>query len=358
MTPNPEPTIVRLASPPEIVAAIPVFIGFHPAESLAVMCLRGPRKRNGLAMRVDLPDPAHHGLLAADLADRAVHDGASHVIVACYTEAPDDNGELPRHDLVELLLDELRQRGLGWQEVLLVRGGRWWSYVCSGECCPREGTPVLEQPSSEVVALAARSALEGRAILASRAELEATVRGPVAIREAALRAAQQRANDEFIEEVVAHGADAVLRRTLDLTRAAFDRFAAGDHTLSDDEAVRILVGLEDRLARDAVLTWALDGSVQELIVFLSHLARCALGGIAAPVCTALAAVAYQNGEGALAGIALDRALASEPGYELAQLLDVALRNQVEPAEIRAMARRTRDDLRQRGVIPGAEPAAA
>lgn len=358
MTTNSEPTVVKLGNPPDIVAALPVFIGFHPAESLVLVCLHGPRKRSGLTMRVDLPDPRHHEPLATDLATRAAHDKADGVILVCYTEDPDDGTELPRHDLIDLVLHELRQREIGWLDVLLVRGGRWWSYMCTAECCPREGTPVVARPSSEIVALEARSALEGRAVLASRAELEATVRGPVAIRGAALRAAQQRAGQSFIEEVTADGADAALRRTLALARAAFDRYVAGEHELTDEDATRILVGLDDRLARDALITWTLDGHEQELIVFLSHLARCAVDEIAAPVCTALAGVAYQCGEGALAGIALDRALASEPDYELARLLDVALRNQVDPAEIRAMARRTREHLQRWGFGSDEQAAAA
>lgn len=358
MTTNPEPTVVKLSNPPDIVAALPVFIGFHPAESVVLMCLHGPRRRSGLAMRVDLPDPQYHEFLATDLATRAARDHADGVILVCYTEDPDQGTELPRHDLIDLVLEKLRQREIGWQEVLLVRGGRWWSYLCAAECCPREGTPVPDRPSSEVAALEARSALEGRAILASRTELEASVRGPVAVRAAVLRAVQERAGRSFIEEVTADGADAALRRTLALARSAFGRYVAGEHGLTDTDATRLLVGLEDRLARDALLTWALDGNEQELIVFLSHLARCAVDEIAAPICTALAGVAYQCGEGALAGIALDRALASEPGYELARLLDAALRNQVDPAEISAMARRTREHLQRWGLDSDEQAAAA
>lgn len=358
MTSNEEPTVVKLSRPPDIIAAMPVFVGFHPAESVVLMCLRGPRGRSGLTIRVDLPEPRYHRALAADLAARATRDNADAVIVVCYTDELDDGSELPRHDLIDLMLEELERLGLGWGEVLLVRSGRWWSYLCTDECCPREGTPVLAQTSSEVVALEARSALEGRAILASREELEASIRGPVAARRAVLVAAHESAGNAFIDEVLADGADAALNRTLELARSVFDRYVAGEHGLTDEEAARILVGLEDRLARDALLTWALDDHLQELIVLLSHLARCALDDNAAPVCTALAAVAYQSGGGALAGIALDRALASDPDYELARLLDAALRNQVEPTEIRAMARRTREDLRRWGIEPGEEAAAA
>ena len=78
--------------------------------------------------------------------------------------------------------------------------------------------------------------------------------------------------------------------------------------IHNHDAVRILVGLEDKFARDELLTWALDGNPEELVVFLSALARCALADNAAPICSALACVAYQMGNGALANIAVERAL--------------------------------------------------
>ena len=118
------------------------------------------------------------------------------------------------------------------------------------------------------------------------------------------------------------------------------------------------MGLEDKLARDAILTWALGGHLEELLVFLTDLARCTLDDNAAPICTVLAGAAYLIGDGALAGIALDRALAAESDYELARLLDAALRNQISPDEIRAMTERTRDQLHEWGIDTGTEPAAA
>jgi hypothetical protein len=46
---------------------------------------------------------------------------------------------------------------------------------------------------------------------------------------------------------------------------------------------------------------------------------------------------------------VERALRNEPDYELARLIDMALQAQIEPVEIRAMAKRTRDRLREWGV---------
>jgi Domain of unknown function (DUF4192) len=355
---HPGQVVVRLTNPPDIVAAMPVFIGFHPDESLVVMCLQGARRRNRLTMRVDLPEPEYEGALAADMAERAARESADAVLVLCYTEAPDRDGALPRQELIDRLLELLTERGIEHGEVLLVRDGRWYSYVCASSCCPREGTPVPDRASSDVTDLAAQAALIGRNVLPSRQALVESIRGPRAVREAVLRDAYGRAGAAFVEDVQAEGADTVLDRTLELAHRAFDRYLKGEPALPDADAVRILVGLEDKLARDSLLVWALNGQIEELLVFLTDLARRALDDNAAPVCTVLAGVAYLIGDGALAGIALDRALAAEPDYELAKLLDAALRNQISPAEIRAMTERTRDQLREWGIDNGAEPAAA
>jgi hypothetical protein len=358
MTTDDDLTVIKLSSPSDIVAALPVVLGFHPAESLTVMCLRGPRRRKSLTLRIDLPGPKHYGAVADDLAHRADRDGAGAVIGVCYTEAPDVDGDLPRRDLIDALADAVRSRGIRCLELLLVRGGRWYSYQCVDDCCPREGTAIDTMRSGDMLALEALAALEGHAVLASREELEATVRGPAAVREAVLRASYQRIGEAFFDEISAEGADHALLRTLELARAAYDRFLSGDHELPDDDAVRIVIGLEDKLARDELLTWGLDGHSEELIVFLSSLARCALDENAAPICSALACVAYQAGNGALTNIAVERALRSEPDYHLARLIDASVQAQIEPAEIRAMARRTREYLRELGIGAGSRPEAA
>lgn len=350
MTTNPGPdTVVKLSSPADIIATVPVTVGFHPTDSLVVMCLHGPRKRTGLTMRVDLPEPRFHQEVASDIATRARCQEADTVIAVCYTDEADSSAEFPRRELVDLLLDELADRGIGWTEVLLVRDGRWYSYSCGFECCPREGTPITPPDSAEILALEARSALVGKAVLGSRAELEATVRGPAAIRELALNATYAIQGEILFTEVEVGGANAALRRTLDLARAGFERFRSGHHEVADGEAVRVVLGLGDHVARDALLTWGLDHDPHELVVYLSALARCAVAGHAAPVCTVLACIAYQMGNGALANVALERALGDEPDYRLAELVDAALRAQVPPDEMRKMAERTRDHLRAQGI---------
>lgn len=347
MKPPQPPVIVKFGSPTDIVGMMPTIVGFHPAESFVLMCLRGPRKRNGLTMRIDLPEPRHHKALAADLARRAANDKADAAILVCYTSAPDADGRLPRDDLVDEQVEQLRRRNIDVAEALLVRDGRWFSYSCAQPCCPRDGTPIPATPSGAPAQFAAESALTGRVVLPSRAALEASVRGPVAFRRVALDQIFDRADRTFTDEVVTEGTESVRIRTIALARDAFAQFVEGRRDLDDAGAARIVLGLHDKHARDELTTWAIDGHADELVGFLSDLAQRTPDCDAAPICTVLAAAAYQEGNGALAGIALERALRNDPYYEMARLYSSALDGQVPPATVRALSRDVRRDLRRR-----------
>lgn len=358
MTHTQKPVVVKLSTPPNIVGAIPSFIGFHPEESLVVICLRGPRKRNGLIMRTDLPRKDDTRPYAGEIAKRAAADGADGVILVIYTAAADHDGDLPRRDLVVALLEELDSRDIGYTELLLVRDGKWSSYTCAQECCPPEGTPLPATPSSELLELEAQRALQGRAVLPSRTALADTVRGPRSLRLVALEQRYEVAGPAFGDEVRRTGAATARSGTLELARSCLEQYADSGDLAGDDDAVRILVGLEDKLARDALITWGLDDRFEVVVAFLSGLARCALDENAAPICTVVAAVAYQNGDGALAAVALERALHNDPGYEMARMLDTLLQNQVDPSRIREMAQQVKGELRELGIAGGGRPEAA
>jgi Domain of unknown function (DUF4192) len=340
------PVVVKFSSPADIVGAIPSLLGFHPAESVVVMCLRGPRKRTGLTMRIDLVDPRYDQGFAADTARRVVADKANAAIVVCYTEAPDEEDRLPRAGLVDELVGQLLRRGLSVAEALLVRAGRWFSYTCSQQCCPPQGTPIPAVAEGVVAQLEAERVLSGRTVLPSREDLEASVRGPVALRRIALEQIYDRVGEAVVAEILSEGPGAFRRATVEVARDAFDRYAYGSRDLDDEQAARIVLGLRDKITRDELTTWALDGRTDELIAFLTELAQQALDEDAAPVCTVLASVVYQNGGGSLVSIALERARRCDPNYEMARLLEAMMLGQLPPERLRTVIRDTRRDVRR------------
>jgi hypothetical protein len=307
MTATSKRVVVKLGTPPDIVGAMPSFIGFHPTESLVVMCLHGPRKRSGLTMRFDLPATRHHRAMVSDITARVSRERAGSVIVVCYTAAADAAGTLPRADLVERLERHLTARDIGVVEALLVRAGRWFSYTCTEPCCPGSGTPIPESPTGAAARFASEAALHGRAVLPDRESLGASVSGPVALRRIALTQLYDRVADRVAAELADGDVMSFADRTIALARTALDAYVEGRRDLDDADAARIVLGLHDKPSRDELTTWGIDDHVDELIVLLTDLAQRALDEHAAPVCTVLASVAYQGGDGPLVSVALERA---------------------------------------------------
>ena len=140
---------------------------------------------------------------------------------------------------------------------------------------------------------------------------------------------------EFVAESIDRFDDAVrARQSLDASLPPLD----------SDDAARLIVALDDVFVRDRVLTWAEGGRAGALRVLLDELVPRAMSGYEAPVLTVHALAAYAAGEGALAGIAVERARKAAPDYNLARLVDEALLRCVNPAIIREWLRLFNADL--------------
>jgi hypothetical protein len=346
MSAETRPVLVKFSSPVDIVGSIPSLLGFHPAESIVVMCLRGPRRRTGLTMRIDLIDPKYDESFAKETARRVAADDATAAIVVCYTEGSDDQDRLPRAGLVDELVGQLLRRGVSIAEALLVRAGRWFSYSCSEPCCPQEGTPIPAVAEGAAAQLEAERVLAGRTVLPSREDLAASVRGPVSLRRIAFEQIYDRIGEAVIAEIIDDGPGPFRRRTIEMAREAFDKYADDSRDLDDEQAARIVLGLRDKITRDELTTWALDGRADELIAFLTELTQRTLDHDAAPICTVLASVVYQHGGGPLASVALERARRCDPGYEMARLLEAMMHGQLPPERLRMAIRDTRRDVRR------------
>jgi hypothetical protein len=97
-------------------------------------------------------------------------------------------------------------------------------------------------------------------------------------------------------------------------------YRSGGRFATDYQVAWITVALRDLRVRDdawARMDPAHADAHQRLWTDVTR--RAQPGYVAAPA-SLLAFVAWQSGDGALANVALDRALADEPGYSMAQLL--------------------------------------
>lgn len=336
MTTASERPVARMTTPAEMVGLIPYLCGFVPAESLVVVSLRGPRKQVGLTLRFDLDAWSGVDVAAADVAARMSLDEARETLVVVYTEQP---GDLPREELVQALDNALAEQAIVVQDALLVRAGRWHSYRCRNlRCCPAEGTPLQDAPPSAALTLvAATGAFEGRVVQRDRDDLTATLAPPEFLAAEAAGQRLDRSRDRWERDVADRGPAAVGVAARVAWRRAIDNRRASAVDLDPEQASDLVVALLDVDVRDAVLCWAADDA-DELLAVLYRLAATTVAPYDVAVCTLLAITSWVRGDGAVANVALDRALAGDPSYNLALLVRTALAGQVPPATVRQWLR--------------------
>jgi hypothetical protein len=316
--------VIRADSPTALLRLVPHLLGFVPEASLVVIGVTPPRDRIRVTLRYDLPDPPEPDL-AADLAAHAIG-----VLRAQRLTAAVAVGYGPEA-LVTPVANELRdaawQAELDLREFLRVQDGRYWSYACGNEaCCPAEGVPfdAAAADPAETEALAA----VGDPVLANRAALAARVAPLGGIAAESMRQATRRA-EQHVTRLLAKvrksarlGAarHMIAAEGLAAVGALIAQYRDGARFTSDYEIARITVALRDLRVRDDA--WARmdpEHADQHLRLWIDVVRRAQPGYVAAPAAL-LAFVAWQSGDGALANVALDRALADDPWYSMALLL--------------------------------------
>ena len=309
---------IRISSPTAVLAVVPVLLGFQPGNSVVVIGTDRPRAEVRLTLRYDLPDPALAGAVARH---------AMSVLSAQRIPAALAVGYGPEHlvsPVAEALRDLAPGAGITMTELLRVEGQRFWSYVCADpSCCPPEGTSfdVTDHPA------ACAMAAEGARVLASREELAASVRpvsGDAADR---MRKATQQAEEHVaasVERVARSGRKAAVRRLiaaigLPAVTEAISRYRGGGR-LEPEEAAWLTVMLRDLRVRDDAWARMRPEHREAHLRLWTDLTRLARPGYVRAPASLLAFVAWQIGNGALANVALDRALGDDPYYSMAVLL--------------------------------------
>jgi hypothetical protein len=340
---------LKLESPGELVELVPYLLGFHPTESVVVLAMTGPRNEIGFRARADIvSDDREAVALVRHLTDVLVRNEAEAVAVVIYP--PDDwPGDVAT--LQAAFEAALGAAGINVVEFVLVRKGRWRSLLCADlSCCPPEGRSLPAQASGASI-VAAEMTYAGAAALPSREALVATLQPHGSLVRAAMDEATSKVEEEWVSHLLGGGSLGAWREdSAGLHASVVSRWSTGDHSLSDDEAARLVVGLSDSRVRDrciGVIDSPLRPAAKEL---WAELVRRAGPADVAPPATLLAWAAWQDGDGALANVAIDRALICDPTYELAKLLAHGLAHGVPPsaaAGLASLAARDTDGLAKR-----------
>jgi len=327
---------LRITSPATLLAVIPYLLGFQPDNSMVIIGTEGSRAEVRLTLRYDLPEPPDPEI-AADMARHAMG-----VLSAQRIEAAAAVGYGPGH-LVTPVADAFRESTerarVRVTELLRAENGRYWSYLCAEPgCCPPDGTPF--DIAAHPAALAMASA--GTQVLASRAELAATIAAVEGKAAESMHRATRRAEEHaarLVARVVRAGRRASARRLiavagLDAVAEAIARYRDGGKFQSASDAAWLSLVLRDLRVRDDA--WArMDPRHREAHLRLwTDLTRKAQPGYVPAPASLLAFVAWQSGNGALANVALDRALADDPNYSMALLLRQVIDSGAPPSMAR------------------------
>lgn len=325
---------LAVGSPVELAALVPHLLGFVPHESLVLVGMAGPRRRIGLTLRVDLPDPADElPQLAHGLAAQVRRSGASEAVAVVVTERPGDHPDLPYRSLVGHVGD-----AIPLCDGLLLRAGRCWSYQCDDlRCCPADGRP-LDADDGALTRIRAVYAGLGNAVLPSREAVVDTLRPETGERAQAVQAA--------LPEAVLWRRRRGQARVAGWALSRLDREVAAHAdpraTLEPAAAARFGVALRDIPTRDAVLArWAravtASPADRELADawrrLLLDLARLLPAPYDAQPLVLFACAAYHAGSGVLVEAAAERAQRHDPGCSMAGLLLEVLDRQLPPAVV-------------------------
>jgi hypothetical protein len=301
---------IAVRNPADLVDATPYVIGFHPTESLVVLGLSGNRVFFGA--RYDLPPPDGDDIVQLGAVIAAQRPRC--VALLAYGPPSAVDAVITRALSV---LHAFRVRVL---EALRVHDGRWWSYFCSDPgCCPAEGTPFDTATSL----IAAEATFRGQVALPSRQALVAQVAAVDGEARQSMRAATGRARSalDALLAAEAHSTRATRRAGRLAIREAEKRYRSG-RALTDDEVAWLGVLLIEPDVHEYALG-RLGDEEWRLALWTDVLRRVEPLYAPAAGCV-LSYLAWRAGQGALARVAVDRALQAQPQHQMAGLLDEVL----------------------------------
>ncbi|MBF6203201.1 DUF4192 domain-containing protein [Streptomyces gardneri] len=342
---------VRVDDPGELIAAVPAMLGFTPERSVVVLVLRSGTVGGAIidaVVRFDLDAPGGRRVrgatLAAAVARICAHDEAAEVLAVVVDErAVEPESRADPHGCAagrfDVLVGSLGRRlaacdiSLGgvWAVPAITAGQHWWTLAG-----PRR-RGVLRDPAASLVALT--HVLDGRPIRGSRSEISDLVAvDPLAHAEVAahLDDALAHARERYAGAARRGDPAGYSRQALDYVLWQIANTASGA-ALSAPELARIAAALRDRAVRDTMFALAVGDQADAAEAVWAALTRVLSGPDRAEAAALLGYSAYVRGDGPLAGIALEAALAADPGHPMARLLDASLRSGMRPQQLRRLA---------------------
>lgn len=293
MTPTPTPTSLLARTPEDILAFVPVALGFLPESSVAMLTFGD---RPSFHARVDLPhDPGDVDEVVDALLRPSLRHRVRQVVFVVY-----DDDTVVADESAWSLHEAFTERGIEVIDVLRVHDGRWFAVLPGRRPETYDGVPF----DSGSHPFTARAVFDGRVTRGSREELRATL-------------------DPVPEAVAASGAvlaTAPSPLTADRVGAVVVRHAQGPEPVPTELLVPLALALRDPASRDEAWSVLSRAVARDHVALWSDAVRRLPDEIVAGPAAVLAVAAWLAGEGALAWCAVERCRAVDPTHSLARLV--------------------------------------
>jgi len=296
----------------EFLSVLPMMMGFQPDEGDVV--LSGLSEHGRMVVTMRLAQPTADDITVdylSNMLPNIMDAGTRSVYVTAY-------GPGQQVTPVALKLTTLVGSVLPVQDVLRVEGDRYWSYLCQDpSCCPPEG----RQFQAETQATTTLRVEAGLSAETSRDKLAERLAPPTGEQAEAARQAWTEAIAKPLS--VPEG------------RAAVDqalRDSREGKPIDAAEAVQLAAALTALPVRDHA--WAhMNPEFRDAHTDLWSAILRQVPPEAAPApASLLAFTAWQQGQGAVANLALDRAMEADPDYTMAHLIHQAVSAGLPPSK--------------------------
>jgi len=322
-------TTFTARSAEDILALVPVVMGFDPHESIVMLTFGG---RESFHARVDLPPPDDVGSCVESLLAPVRLHGVSEVVFAVFS-----GQDRPVRRVARALQRTFEAAGVRVIDVIQAHEGRWFTPL-GHRGVPAHGVPydVSDHPYR------AQAVFEGRVTAASREELAERLRpvpGAVAAIEDALAELWSRLPEQLRETVEEAPSEASARALVDSVRpdgpalrAMLDRHLIAGTVPDDEEAAQILLAVHNAQIRDHAWFGMRRVEAVHHVRLWTDIVTRAPEGLVAGAAGVLAFAAWMRGDGALAWCAVDRCLEDEPDHSLGRIVADALERAVPPLD--------------------------
>jgi hypothetical protein len=297
-------TRLRAEQPADVLAVLPYLLGYHPDESLvmAVVCERTIE----VCVRIDLD--AEPSAVAGRFADIADSNEASGVLLVAYSSDPECADRML--EPVVAVLD----RTVGVIDALYADGRRWWSRMCTGDCCPAEGT-AYEIDTSR---LAAEAVYAGMSSLPDRSEIASQIAGPAPQRQLELEELAERIAVEVLSEPVPVRQLWIRRFVTEYVRR---RARSQPVVLIDEDRLRLGCLAVDLMVRDEAWALMTRETAWIHVELWREVVSSAVSMLAPPSLCLLGMAAWIDGQGTLQVCCLERARQVDSHYSMADVLE-------------------------------------